>query len=86
MAIAFGMNARGSQEIVLGMIALQAGIIDEKIFVGLVVMTMVTILVAGPLMKFYLEKDIKEKTHIPVQEEVVVVSENQPDVIVMTKR
>jgi len=86
MAIAFGMNARGSQEIVLGMIALQAGIIDEKIFVGLVVMTMVTILVAGPLMKFYLEKDLKEKSNIPVQEEVVVVSENQPDVIVMTKR
>jgi Kef-type K+ transport system membrane component KefB len=47
------------------MIALQAGIIDEKIFVGLVVMTMVTILVAGPLMKFYLEKDLKEKSHIP---------------------
>jgi Kef-type K+ transport system membrane component KefB len=86
MAIAFGMNARGSQEIVLGMIALQAGIIDEKIFVGLVVMTMVTILVAGPLMKFYLEKDLKEKSHIPAEEEVVVISENQPDVIVMTKR
>jgi hypothetical protein len=65
---------------------LQAGIIDEKIFVGLVVMTMVTILVAGPLMKFYLEKDIKEKSHVAAEEEVVVISETQPDVIVMTKR
>lgn len=61
MAIAFGMNARGSQEIVLGMIALQSGIIDEKIFVGLVVMTMVTILMAGPLMKYYLELQLKEE-------------------------
>jgi Kef-type K+ transport system membrane component KefB len=53
------MNARGSQEIVLGMLALQAKIIDERIFVGLVVMTMVTILIAGPVMKFYLDRDLR---------------------------
>ncbi len=56
LAIAFGMNARGSQEIVLGTVALQAKIIDEKIFVGLVIMTMITILAAGPLMKLFLNK------------------------------
>jgi Kef-type K+ transport system membrane component KefB len=56
-AVAFGMNARGSQEIVLGTLALQAKIIDEPIFVGLVVMTVVTILIAGPLMKYFLAKE-----------------------------
>ena len=55
-AVAFGMNSRGSQEIVLGTLALQAKIIDEPIFVGLVVMTIVTIVIAGPLMKYYLHK------------------------------
>ena len=55
-AVAFGMNARGSQEIVLGTLALQAKIIDEPVFVGLVIMTIVTILIAGPLMKYYLKK------------------------------
>ncbi|MBV9961809.1 MAG: cation:proton antiporter [Parafilimonas sp.] len=55
-AVAFGMNSRGSQEIVLGTLALQAKIIDEPIFVGLVIMTMVTILIAGPLMRHYLNK------------------------------
>ncbi|MEP6464790.1 MAG: cation:proton antiporter [Parafilimonas sp.] len=58
-AVGFGMNSRGSQEIVLGALALQAKIIDEPIFVGLVVMTIVTILIAGPLMKFYLDKHEK---------------------------
>lgn len=58
-AVAFGMNARGSQEIVLGALALQAKIIDEPIFVGLVVMTVVTILMAGPLMKYYLGREDK---------------------------
>lgn len=79
LAIGFGMNARGSQEIVLGMIALQAGIINETIFVGLVVMTMVTILFAGPLMKFYLEKDLKEK-NIPTEEDDVVIVIDKPEI------
>ncbi|MGI8951240.1 MAG: cation:proton antiporter [Chitinophagaceae bacterium] len=56
MAVAFGMNARGSQELVLGLLALQAKIIDERIFVGLVVMTIVTILISGPFMKYFLRK------------------------------
>jgi Kef-type K+ transport system membrane component KefB len=61
--IAFGMNSRGSQEIVLGALALQAKIIDEPIFVGLIVMTVVTILMAGPAMKHFLSKEnvIKSK-------------------------
>jgi Kef-type K+ transport system membrane component KefB len=56
IAVGFGMNARGSQEIVLGLVALQAKIIDEKIFVGLVVMTFVTIVMAGPGIRYFLRK------------------------------
>jgi Kef-type K+ transport system membrane component KefB len=57
MAIGFTMNARGSQEIVLGLIALNAGLISEKVFVGLVVMTFVTIMMAGPTMKYFLGRE-----------------------------
>jgi len=56
-AVAFGMNSRGSQEIVLGTLALQAKIIDEPVFVALIFMTVVTILIAGPLMRYYLNKE-----------------------------
>lgn len=62
MAIGFTMNARGSQEIVLGLIALNAGLITEKVFVGLVVMTFVTIMMAGPLMKIFLGREAIAKT------------------------
>jgi Kef-type K+ transport system membrane component KefB len=69
IAVAFGMNARGSQEIVLGMLALQAGIIDEPIFVGFVFMTIVTILISGPLMKYYYRKsELEEGKKVPTQE------------------
>ncbi len=56
LAIAFGMNARGSIAIVLGLSALQAKIIDEPLFVSIVVMTVASILMAGPFMKFFLKR------------------------------
>ncbi len=59
IAVAFGMNARGSQEIVLGLIALQAKIITEPVFEGLVVMTVVTMVISGPIMKYYFLKEQK---------------------------
>jgi Kef-type K+ transport system membrane component KefB len=57
IAVAFGMNARGSQEIVLGLIAMQAKIISGPVFEALVVMTVVTMIVSGPIMKYYFLKD-----------------------------
>jgi Kef-type K+ transport system membrane component KefB len=56
MAIGFGMNARGAMEIILGLIALENGLIDEKLFVALVVMALVTSMTSGPLMKWSLRK------------------------------
>lgn len=54
VAVGFAMNARGSMEIVLGLLALQAGIINAKVFVGLVIMTVTTILIAGPAIRYFL--------------------------------
>ncbi len=73
-AVAFGMNARGSQEIVLGALALQAKIIDEPVFVGLVVMTIVTILIAGPLMKYFLNKHTATITDNSVEPKIEIIS------------
>jgi len=84
LAVAFGMNARGSQEIVLGLAALQAKIIDEQVFVGLVVMTIVTILIAGPLMRFYLERDLKERG-VRDTETKVVALQDQPEISMANK-
>lgn len=50
-AVAFGLNARGAMEIILGLLALQAGLIGEKMFVALVVMALVTSMTSGSLMQ-----------------------------------
>lgn len=50
-AIGFGLNARGAMEIILGLLALEAGLIGERMFVALVVMALVTSMGSGPLMQ-----------------------------------
>lgn len=56
MAAGFGMNARGAMEIILGLIALENGLINEKVFVSLVIMALITSMTSGPLMKWVLKK------------------------------
>ncbi|MBX2915162.1 MAG: cation:proton antiporter [Cyclobacteriaceae bacterium] len=56
MAAAFGMNARGAMEIILGLVALENGLINERVFVSLVIMALVTSMSSGPLMKWMLKK------------------------------
>jgi Kef-type K+ transport system membrane component KefB/mannitol/fructose-specific phosphotransferase system IIA component (Ntr-type) len=49
-AIGFGMNSRGAMEILLAVIALEAKIIHEQMFVALVIMAIFTSLISGPAM------------------------------------
>lgn len=56
LAIGFGMNARGAMEIILGLIALDYGLINEKLFVALVVMALVTSITSGPFMKMWIKE------------------------------
>lgn len=57
IAIGFAMNARGAMEIVLGLLALQYGVIGERLFVALVVMAIVTSLMSGPMMRLVLRQE-----------------------------
>jgi Kef-type K+ transport system membrane component KefB len=51
LAVGFAMNARGAMEIILASVALESGLIDQRVFVALVVMALVTSAVGGPAMK-----------------------------------
>jgi Kef-type K+ transport system membrane component KefB/mannitol/fructose-specific phosphotransferase system IIA component (Ntr-type) len=56
LAIGFAENARGAMEIILGLLALHAGIIDEKLFVALVIMALFTSAIAGYAMEKVLNR------------------------------
>lgn len=55
-SIGFAMNARGAMEIILGLLALQFGIIGERLFVSLVIMALVTSIMSGPIMQVILNR------------------------------
>ncbi|AYB31132.1 cation:proton antiporter [Chryseolinea soli] len=56
LAAGFGMNARGAMEIILGLIALENGLINERVFVSLVIIALITSMTSGPLMKWSLAR------------------------------
>ena len=58
LIIASCMIARGAMEIILGLLALEAKIINEKIFVSLVIMAFFTSMVAGPMAKWFMKTNI----------------------------
>lgn len=55
IAVGFGLNARGAMEIILGTLALNAGLISQEIFVALVIMAMLTSLLSAPFMRKFVE-------------------------------
>lgn len=56
-AVGFAMNSGGAMEIIIGLLALQAGIIHQELFVALVVMAIVTSMISGPLMRVILKPE-----------------------------
>jgi Kef-type K+ transport system membrane component KefB len=54
--VGLAMNARGAMEMILGLLALQAGLIRESLFVALVVMALVTSLISAPAIHFLLRR------------------------------
>lgn len=62
-AVGFGLNARGAMEIILGSLALQAELIDRKMFVALVVMALLTSVISGPLMRRFV-RDLPEYSSV----------------------
>ena len=53
--IGVAMNARGAMEMILGILALQAGLIHEPMFVALVVMALVTSLLSAPTIRLLIQ-------------------------------
>jgi Kef-type K+ transport system membrane component KefB/mannitol/fructose-specific phosphotransferase system IIA component (Ntr-type) len=57
IGVGLALNARGAMEMILGILALQAGLIREPMFVALVVMALVTSLMSAPAIRMLIEKE-----------------------------
>lgn len=68
-AVGFGLNARGAMEIILSLLALQAGLIGQRLFVAMVIMALVTSLCSGTAMQMILQvkKGRRFLDYVPVK-------------------
>ncbi|MFA6597692.1 MAG: cation:proton antiporter [Ignavibacteriaceae bacterium] len=74
LAVGAGMSSSGAMGIIIGLIALQFGLINEEVFVGLVIMALITSIFSAPLMTYFLKEKEKTKFRNLVKEEFVILS------------
>src|SRR5579863_908440 len=55
IGVGLAMNARGAMEMILGILALQAGLIHEPMFVAIVIMALVTSLISAPAIRWLIQ-------------------------------
>ena len=60
-AVGFGMASQGTVGIILGQLALQAGLITDELMVAIVIMALGTSLLAGPAMQKVLRRPVKRR-------------------------
>lgn len=73
-AVGFAMNSRGVLEIILSLFALELGIINEQLFVGVIFLVVVSSVLSGPLIKLSLAKEKTKGFLQLLQEENVLFS------------
>ena len=84
LIVGFGMNSRGTMEIILGLIALQAGIINNQVFVALVIMALVTSISSAPIMSYFLSKKEKFKFNNLLDERnILFLDEHDKETLIM---
>ncbi len=84
LIIAFGLNTHGTIELLVGTVAYELGLINEKIFVVLVVMAILTTLSSAPLMGWFVKKSqtiVKLSSLLKANNVIFSTSKNKYDII-----
>ncbi len=63
LALGFALNARGAMEIILSKQALEAGLIQPDLFITLIVMSMFTNVLSGPMVKTLLSSQGQQRVY-----------------------
>ena len=74
-----GMCARGAMEIILGQLALSAGLITSELFVAIVIMALVTSMFPGPVMQWLLQHKQKHSFVSALPDRRCIVNLNTND-------
>jgi Kef-type K+ transport system membrane component KefB/mannitol/fructose-specific phosphotransferase system IIA component (Ntr-type) len=83
LAVGFGMSSSGAMGIIIGLLALQYGLIQNNVFVGLVIMALFTSMTGAPLMNFFLKERRKHSLENLIKPELIFFTDlkNKEEVI-----
>jgi len=93
LALGFGMNARGSTEVIVASIGLSVGVLDQRLFSVIVIMAIVTTLLMPPTLRWALARlpitaeeterlkreEFEEDSYVAALERVLLVVDASPD-------
>jgi Kef-type K+ transport system membrane component KefB len=79
LVVGVGMSARGVMELILATVALQHGLIDNRIFVALFIMAVATSMMSGPLMKRLMQPD--RTSLVPMRREEEAEEEQEEEAV-----
>jgi Kef-type K+ transport system membrane component KefB len=69
LQVGLGMNARGAMEVLLASLAFEAGLIDARLLVALVIMAMATSILSGPAMAWLQPRPRRAVPEVPRADE-----------------
>lgn len=82
-AVGFAMNSRGVLEIILSLFALELGIINESLFVGVIFLVVVSSVLSGPLIKISLAQEkVKGFLQLILEENILFSKANSKEKII----
>ncbi|MFZ1289815.1 MAG: cation:proton antiporter [Melioribacteraceae bacterium] len=84
-AIGAGMSSSGAMGIIIGLIALQFGLINEEVFVGLVIMSLFTSMASAPIMNYFLNKKDKSKFANLLSEKNILFTDEEDKTSIIRK-
>lgn len=84
-AIGAGMSSSGAMGIIIGLIALQFGLINEEVFVGLVIMSLFTSMASAPIMSYFLNKKDKSKFANLISEKNILFTDENDKLKIIKK-
>jgi len=85
LAVGAGMSSSGAMGIIIGLLALQFGLIHETLFVGLVIMALFTSIFSAPMMTYFLKKKEKNTFKALLKETNIIYCSDDGKVEILTK-
>lgn len=82
-AVGWGMSSSGAMGIIIGLLALQYGLIHEEVFVAIIIMALATSIASAPMMNYFLNKkeNLTFKGLLKPENFIYTFSKNKNEVI-----